>query len=176
MMQEIILAGFGGQGILSMGKFIAMAGLEEGKNVSWLPSYGPEMRGGTANCNVIVADEEVGSPIVNKATAIIVMNQPSLEKFEKYLVPGGVVILDRSLVPVMPERKDVEVYAIPATQMAYDLGNATFAGIILLGKLFEVTNVVSRENFEKALYKILPPKKHGMIPDEMAALEKGAKY
>ncbi len=175
-MQEIILAGFGGQGILSMGKFIAMAGLEEGKNVSWLPSYGPEMRGGTANCNVIVSEEEVGSPIVNKATTIIVMNQPSLEKFEKFLVPGGVVILDKSLVPVMPEREDVEVYAIPATEMAYEMGNATFAGIILLGKLIEVTGVVSRESFEKALYKILPPRKHSMIPDEMKALETGAKY
>ena len=175
-MQEIILAGFGGQGILSIGKFIAMAGLEEGKNVSWLPSYGPEMRGGTANCNVIVAEEEVGSPIVNKATTIIVMNQPSLEKFEKFLVPGGVVILDKSLVPVMPEREDVEVYAIPATEMAYEMGNATFAGIILLGKLIEVTGVVSRESFEKALYKILPPRKHSMIPDEMKALETGAKY
>ena len=175
-MQEIILAGFGGQGILSMGKFIAMAGLEEGKNVSWLPSYGPEMRGGTANCNVIVAEEEVGSPIVNKATTIIVMNQPSLEKFEKFLVPGGVVILDKSLVPVMPEREDVEVYAIPATEMAYEMGNATFAGIILLGKLIEVTGVVSRESFEKALYKILPPRKHSMIPDEMKALETGAQY
>ena len=175
-MQEIILAGFGGQGILSMGKFIAMAGLEEGKNVSWLPSYGPEMRGGTANCNVIVSEEEVGSPIVNKATTIIVMNQPSLEKFEKFLVPGGVVILDKSLVPVMPEREDVEVYAIPATEMAYEMGNATFAGIILLGKLIEVTGVVSRESFEKALYKSLPPRKHSMIPDEMKALETGAKY
>ena len=175
-MQEIILAGFGGQGILSMSKFIAMAGLEEGKNVSWLPSYGPEMRGGTANCNVIVAEEEVGSPIVNKATTIIVMNQPSLEKFEKFQVPGGVVILDKSLVPVMPEREDVEVYAIPATEMAYEMGNATFAGIILLGKLIEVTGVVSRESFEKALYKILPPRKHSMIPDEMKALETGAKY
>ena len=175
-MQEIILAGFGGQGILSMGKFIAMAGLEEGKNVSWLPSYGPEMRGGTANCNVIVSEEEVGSPIVNKATTIIVMNQPSLEKFEKFLVPGGVVILDKSLVPVMPEREDVEVYAIPATEMAYEMGNATFAGIILLGKLIEVTGVVSRESFEKALYKILPQRKHSMIPDEMKALETGAKY
>ena len=175
-MQEIILAGFGGQGILSMGKFIAMSGLEENKNVSWLPSYGPEMRGGTANCNVIVAEEEVGSPIINKATAIIVMNQPSLEKFEDYLLPGGVAILDSSLVPVMPKRTDVSVYAIPATEMAYEMGNATFAGVILLGKLIEVTGVVSKESFEKALYKILPPKRHGMIPDEMKALEAGAKY
>lgn len=106
-MQQVILAGFGGQGILSMGKFIAYSGLEEGKNVSWLPSYGPEMRGGTANCNVIVAEEEVGSPIISKATALIVMNQPSLEKFEEYVEDGGIIILDSSLVPVMPKRRDV---------------------------------------------------------------------
>lgn len=175
-MKEVILAGFGGQGILSMGKFIAMSGLEEGANVSWLPSYGPEMRGGTANCNVIVADEVIGSPIIAKADAIIVMNQPSLEKFENTLKPGGVAILDSSLVPVMPTRKDIEVYAIPATEKAYELGNKTFAGIILLGKLIETTGIVKRESFEQALYKILPPKKHGMIPEEMNALDFGAKY
>ncbi len=175
-MQQVILAGFGGQGILSMGKFIAYSGLEEGMNVSWLPSYGPEMRGGTANCNVIVADEEVGSPIISKATALIVMNQPSLEKFESYVEEGGVIILDSSLVPVMPTRKDVRVFAIPATTKAYELGNPTFAGIILLGKLIQETNIVKPENFEKALYKILPPKKHGLIPAEMEALKIGAEY
>ncbi len=175
-MQQVILAGFGGQGILSMGKFIAYSGLEEGKNVSWLPSYGPEMRGGTANCNVIVADEEVGSPIISKATALIVMNQPSLEKFEDYVEEGGVIILDSSLVPVMPKRKDVKVFAIPATTKAYELGNATFAGIILLGKLLAETKIVSPENFEKALYKILPPRKHDLIPAEMDALKFGAEF
>lgn len=175
-MKEVIMAGFGGQGILSMGKFIAMSGLEEGANVSWLPSYGPEMRGGTANCNVIVAEEVIGSPIIASADAIIVMNQPSLEKFEGALKPGGVAIIDSSLVPVMPTRKDIEVYAIPATTKAYELGNKTFAGIILLGKLIKTTGIVKRESFEQALYKILPPKKHGMIPDEMNALDFGANY
>ncbi|MBQ8164485.1 MAG: 2-oxoacid:acceptor oxidoreductase family protein [Clostridia bacterium] len=175
-MEQIILAGFGGQGILSMGKFIAYAGLEEEKNVSWLPSYGPEMRGGTANCNVIVAEEEVGSPIIGKASVLIVMNQPSLEKFEDAVEEGGIVILDSSLVPVMPKRKDLRVFAIPATTMAYELGNATFAGIILLGKLLGETKVVTEENFEKALTKILPPKKHGLIPAEMKALAMGRDY
>lgn len=175
-MQQIILAGFGGQGILSMGKFIAHAGLEEGRNVSWLPSYGPEMRGGTANCNVIVAEEEVGSPIISRATALVVMNQPSLEKFEAYVEPDGLIILDSSLVPVRPKRADVRVFAIPATEKAYEFGNATFAGIILLGKLIQETGVVTPENFEKALYKALPPKRHGMIPDEMKALAFGAQY
>ena len=175
-MQQVILAGFGGQGILSMGKFIAYSGLEEGKNVSWLPSYGPEMRGGTANCNVIVAEEEVGSPIISKATALIVMNQPSLEKFEDSVEEGGIIILDSSLVPIMPKRMDVKVFAIPATTKAYELGNATFAGIILLGKLIEETKIVAPENFEKALYKILPARKHDMIPAEMEALEFGANF
>lgn len=175
-MEQIILAGFGGQGILSMGKFIAYAGLEEGKNVSWLPSYGPEMRGGTANCNVIVAEEEVGSPIIGKASALIVMNQPSLEKFENSVEEGGIIILDSSLVPVAPKRKDVKVFEIPATTMAYELGNATFAGIILLGKLIGETKVVTEENFEKALTKILPPKKHFLIPEEMKALAMGRDY
>jgi len=176
MMEQIILAGFGGQGILSMGKFIAYAGLEEGKNVSWLPSYGPEMRGGTANCNVIVAEEEVGSPIIGKASVLIVMNQPSLEKFESVVEDGGIIIYDSSLVPVKPAREDIKAFGIPATTMAYELGNATFAGIILLGKLLGETNVVSEENFEKALTKILPPKKHFLIPEEMKALAMGRDY
>lgn len=176
MEQQIIFAGFGGQGILSMGRFIAHAGLHEGRHVSWLPSYGPEMRGGTANCNVIVSDEEVGSPIISCATALIVMNQPSLEKFENTVEPGGVIILDADLVPVEPKRKDVRVFRIPATKMAYDLGNATFAGIILLGKLIQETSVVKFESFEAALYGILKQKNHYLIPEEMKALKLGAEY
>ncbi len=176
MEQQIIFAGFGGQGILSMGRFIAHAGLHEGRHVSWLPSYGPEMRGGTANCNVIVSDEEVGSPIISSATALIVMNQPSLVKFENSVAPGGIVILDSDLVPVKPTRTDIKVFAIPATKMAYELGNATFAGIILLGKLIHETGVVSSESFEAALYGILKAKNHHLIPEEMKALALGAAY
>ncbi len=174
--QEIIIAGFGGQGILSAGSLLAYAGMLENKNVSWLPSYGPEMRGGTANCHVIISDEPVGSPILNNATTLMVMNGPSLEKFESCVVPGGMIIIDSSLVDKKSIRKDIEVYEIPATQMASDMGNLVYANIIMLGKLIEKTNIVSRENFEKALKKVLPEKKHYLIPEEMKALEAGAKF
>ena len=176
MMNQIILAGFGGQGILSMGHFIAHAGLLDGKNVSWLPSYGPEKRGGTANCHVIVGDEVVGSPIISNAYVLIAMNGPSLEKFESLVEPGGIIITDKSLVPVKPTRTDVKLYEIPATEMAYELGNATYAGVIILGKLIALTDVVSTENFEVALRSILKPSKHFMIPEEMKALQRGAEY
>ncbi len=173
---EILIAGFGGQGILSAGRILAYAGMLENKNVSWLPSYGPEMRGGTANCSVIISDEPVGSPILNSATALIVMNAPSLEKFESYVVEGGMIITDKSLVAKGPSRKDVDVYEIPATQLASDMGNSTFASIILLGKLIGKTGVVSKENFEEALKKVLPEKYHKLIPEEMKALEVGMEY
>jgi 2-oxoglutarate ferredoxin oxidoreductase subunit gamma len=174
--QEIIIAGFGGQGILSAGRLLAYAGMLENKNVSWLPSYGPEMRGGTANCHVIISDEPVGSPILNSATTLIIMNKPSLDKFEKSVLKGGRIFIDSSLVDKRPVRKDVEVYEIPATQLASEMGNLTYANIIILGKLMAVTEVVSRENFIKALKEVLPEKKHYMIPDEIKALDMGMKY
>lgn len=173
---ELIIAGFGGQGILSAGRLLAYAGMLENKNVSWLPSYGPEMRGGTANCHVIVSDELIGSPILNNATALIIMNGPSLEKFENMVTSGGLIIVDSSLVENNPGRSDVEVYKIPATQMASEMGNLTYANIILLGKLIEKTGIVSKENFEEALKKVLPEKYHYLIPEEMKALEMGMKY
>ncbi|HHW30838.1 MAG TPA: 2-oxoacid:ferredoxin oxidoreductase subunit gamma [Clostridiaceae bacterium] len=174
--EEIIIAGFGGQGILSAGRLLAFAGMLENKHVSWLPSYGPEMRGGTANCNVVISDEPIGSPILNSCTSLIVMNGPSLNKFEKYVEKGGIIITDSSLVDRVPEIEGVDVYPIPATQMANDMGNATFASIILLGKLLKVTKIASMENFELALRKVLPEKYHNLIPDEMKALKAGAEY
>jgi len=174
--EEIIIAGFGGQGILSAGRILAYAGMLEGKNVSWLPSYGPEMRGGTANCHVIISDETVGSPILNTATTLIVMNGPSLDKFEKAVVPGGIIIVDSSLVERKPLRDDVDVCQIPATMLASDMGNLTFANIILLGKFIKKTGIVTKENFAVALEHILPEKKHYLIPEEMKALEIGMNY
>lgn len=174
--QEIIIAGFGGQGILSAGRLLAYAGMLENKNVSWLPSYGPEMRGGTANCHVIISDEPVGSPILNNATTLIIMNKPSLDKFEKSVLEGGRIFIDSSLVDKRPTRKDVEVYEIPATQLASEMGNLTYANIIILGKLMAVTGIVSKENFIKALKEVLPERKHYMIPDEIKALDIGMKY
>jgi 2-oxoglutarate ferredoxin oxidoreductase subunit gamma len=174
--QEIIIAGFGGQGILSAGRLLAYAGMLENKNVSWLPSYGPEMRGGTANCHVIISDEPVGSPILNTATTLVVMNGPSLEKFEGLVEENGVIITDSSLVENKPTRKDVDIFEIPASMMASDMGNVTYANIILLGKLIEKTGIVSKENFELALKKVLPPKYHYLIPEEMKALEAGMNF
>jgi 2-oxoglutarate ferredoxin oxidoreductase subunit gamma len=174
--QEIIIAGFGGQGILSAGKLLAYAGMLENKNVSWLPSYGPEMRGGTANCNVIISDEPVGSPILNSATTLIVMNGPSLEKFESSVVEGGIIITDSSLVENKPSRTDVKLFQIPATMMASDMGNLTFANIIVLGKLLASTKIISKESFIEALKRVLPKKKHYLIPEEEKALEAGFNY
>lgn len=140
--QEIIFAGFGGQGILSMAKFLAYAGMDKDLNVSWLPSYGPEMRGGTCNCSVILTDENIGSPIVYEASAVVVMNRPSLDKFEKAIVPGGLLIMDSDLVNREPQRKDIDVIKIPAQTEAEKIGSKTIANMILLGALVEKTKIV----------------------------------
>lgn len=173
---ELIIAGFGGQGILSAGRLLAYAGMLEGKYVSWLPSYGPEMRGGTANCAVVISEEPVGSPILDTANVLVVMNGPSLEKFEKIVEPNGLIISDSSLVDAKPKRTDVDFAGVPASKLASDMGNLTYANIIILGKLLEKTGIVSRESFELALKKVLPAKKHYMIPEEMKALELGCNY
>lgn len=173
---EIILSGFGGQGIQAAGKLIAYAAMLENKYVSFLPSYGAEMRGGTSNCHVIISDDPVGSPIINNATVLLAMNRPSLDKFENWVVPGGMVLLDSSLVNRGLERTDVKAFEIPATQIASDMGNLAFANIIMLGKLLAETGAVSEECFEKGLKKVLPERKHYLIPEEMKALDLGMKY
>lgn len=173
---ELIIAGFGGQGILSAGRLLAYAGMLEGKYVSWLPSYGPEMRGGTANCSVVISDEPVGSPILDTVNALIVMNGPSLEKFERSVEKNGLIIADSSLVSAKPKRTDVDFIGVPATEMASDKGNLTYANIIILGKLLAKTGIISKESFEAALKKVLPAKKHYMIPEEMEALAAGHDY
>lgn len=169
--QEMIFAGFGGQGILSMGKFVAYAGMDENMSVSWLPSYGPEMRGGTANCSVILTDDSIGSPIVTDPTTVVVMNRPSLDKFENTLVPGGVLIMDSDLITREPERKDIEVIKIPAQTVAAEVGSTKIANMILLGALIEKTKIVPMEALLKAL------KDHGkekFYELNKNALEKGA--
>jgi 2-oxoglutarate ferredoxin oxidoreductase subunit gamma len=173
---DMIFSGFGGQGIQSAGMLIAYAGMLENKFVSFLPSYGPEMRGGTSNCHVIVSNEEIGSPILNSATALMAMNRPSLDKFENSIVPGGIILVDSSLVNRSPVRKDVKVFEIPASNIASEMGNLTYANIIMLGRLIAETGVVSSDFFEKALKKVLPEKRHYMIPEEMKALDIGMKY
>lgn len=171
--QEVIFAGFGGQGILSMGKFLAYAGMDANKNVSWLPSYGPEMRGGTANCSVIVTDDQVGSPIVTKPTSVVVMNRPSLDKFEKTLVKGGLLIIDSNLVDREIERTDIEVIRIPAQDEAAKVGSGQIANMVLLGALVAKTQIVSMDELLEAL------KAHGkekFFEINKKALEIGASY
>ena len=173
MQEGILIAGFGGQGVLSTGQLLAYAGMLEGRNVSWIPSYGPEMRGGTANCGVTIADEAISSPVVSEPTVLIAMNRPSLEKFEKVVVPGGIIFVNSSLIDVKSTREDVRVYYIPANNMAEELGNAKVANNIILGALIELTGVVSVDAVEESLRKVLPPHHHKLIPINRKALETG---
>lgn len=170
---SLIISGFGGQGVLSAGKLVATAGLMEDKEVSWIPSYGPEMRGGTANCCVVISDESIGSPLVNRCDALIALNQPSLEKFESYVKPDGIIIVDSTLVNRASERKDIRFITIPASEIASDMQNMTFAGIILLGALSYASGCFQRESFEEALKNVLPEKHQHLIPKEMEAFDKG---
>jgi 2-oxoglutarate ferredoxin oxidoreductase subunit gamma len=173
---RIIIAGFGGQGILSAGRLLAYSGMLENKNVSWLPSYGPEMRGGTANCHVIISDKEIGSPILNDTDVLIAMNKPSLNKFLNSVVESGLVIVDGSLVNTGCPRGDIGYYSVPASGIAEEIGNMTYANIVLLGKLAGLTGIIEQSSFEKALYDMLPLKYHHMIPDEINAFQRGVDY
>lgn len=175
--QKICCAGFGGQGVLSMGKLLAYAGMLEGKEVSWCPSYGPEMRGGTANCAIVVSDEPVGSPVITAgATASIVMNLPSFNKFVDIVGAGGNVILNSSLIDKKVERTDIHAYYVPANDMAKELGNPKLANIILLGALIEVDNTVSVDACLNAFTKVFGESKAKFIPINKEALAKGAEY
>lgn len=172
--QQVICAGFGGQGVMSMGQLLTYAGMIEDKNVSWLPSYGPEMRGGTANCSVIVSEKPVGSPIVTHATSAIVMNLPSLLKFEKDLVEGGILLINSSLIERKASRNDVKAYYVPANEIANEIGNAKVANMVMLGAFLELTKVVSVDSIIAALKKVFGPAKEHLIPMNKEALEKGA--
>lgn len=173
---EILIAGFGGQGILFAGKFLAYKGLLEETQVSWLPSYGPEMRGGTANCNVILSDEPVGSPIITDPGVLIAMNLPSLQKYVDTVVPGGQIYIDSSLIDAKVERSDVEVFYIPATQMAKEAGFATLANMIIVGHLLENHPELSFEGAAEVVEKLVPPKKAALKELNMKALSLGKDY
>ena len=173
---SIILAGFGGQGILSAGKIVATAALLEDREVSWFPSYGPEMRGGTANCSVVISDQPIGSPVINDADVLIALNGPSLEKFSRQVKTGGLIIVDSALVKNLPERTDVRFFPIPASTLASELDNMTFAAIILLGCLGRQSDCFSRESFEKALHDALPQRHHHLIPAEMSVFDQGGNF
>ena len=170
---QILIAGFGGQGVLFAGKFLAYKGLVQNKNVSWLPSYGPEMRGGTANCSVVLSDMPVGSPIITAPDVLVAMNLPSLQKFVDTVVPGGKIFVDSTLIDAKVERTDVEVFYIPATQMAKDAGFATLANMILMGKVIKETQAVRFDNNLETLQSFIPAKKAKLIDINCQALQAG---
>ena len=170
---EIIIAGFGGQGLLFAGKVLAHAGLLEGRELSWLPSYGPEMRGGTANCNVILSDSPVGSPIVQHPNVLVVMNTPSLEKYENTVAPGGKIFVDSTLIDKKVSRTDVDVYYIPATQMAKEMELGNLANMILLGTVIRETACIREETLEEALKHVIPARKMDLFDANMAAIQAG---
>lgn len=173
MKAEIIIAGFGGQGVLSMGKILAYSGLMEKKEVTWMPAYGPEQRGGTANVTVIVSEERISSPILSHYDVAIVLNQPSLDKFESKVKPGGILIYDGFGIIKPPTRKDINVYRIDAMDKAAELKNSKVFNMIVLGGLLKVCPIVSTDGLNKALYKTLPERHHGLIPLNMEAVEAG---
>lgn len=170
---NIIIAGFGGQGILFTGKVVAYAGLIDNKEVSWLPSYGPEMRGGTANCSVCLSDAPIGSPLVTEPDVLVAMNGPSFDKFIDTVAPGGTVIIDSTLVDRKCERSDVKMFALPATQLSNDEDLASLANMILLGKLLRETSFASMEAVSQSLKKCVPSSKAHLLAPNMRAIELG---
>lgn len=170
---EILFAGFGGQGILFSGKVAAYSGLVAEKFVSWLPSYGPEMRGGTANCHVIVSDMPVGSPIIVNPTDLVVMNKPSFDKFENDVVSGGNIFIDSALIDRECTRDDVNVFKVPATKMANDMGMTKLANMIMFGKLLKETGFVDFETVKQGLAKSVPPTKQQLFDTNLKAIEAG---
>lgn len=173
MTDEIIIAGFGGQGVLSMGKILAYSAMMEGKEVSWMPAYGPEQRGGTANVTVIVSDEPVSSPILSSYDIAIVLNQPSLEKFEPKVKPGGAIIYDGYGISVPPSRKDINIYRVDAMDVAAEMNLIKTFNMIVLGGLLKIRPVVTIESVLAALRKTLPERHHHLIPQNEEAIKKG---
>ena len=171
---QILIAGFGGQGVLFTGKMLAYKGMYEGKEVSWLPSYGPEMRGGTANCSVILSDTPVGSPIVSNPDILLVMNLPSLDKYESTVAPGGMIFVDSSLIERKVERDDVKVFYIPATKLAGENGMPTLANMIIVGKILKELGENDVNSINAALAKVISAKRADMADVNRKAMEIGA--
>lgn len=167
---KLIIAGFGGQGVMLIGQMIAYAGMFEGKEVTWMPAYGPEMRGGTANCTVIVSDKRISSPIVSEATAVVVMNPPSLTKFEPMVKTGGQLFVNTSLIKLKPTRDDIEILNIDANEIAVTLQNDKVSNMVVLGAIARKTGVVSLSSIEKVMEKQFTGKKAALIPINVKAL------
>jgi 2-oxoglutarate ferredoxin oxidoreductase subunit gamma len=176
MQTEVIFSGFGGQGALFAGQVLAFAAMDAGHDVTWMPSYGPEMRGGTANCTVVIADEEIGSPTIKNPTAAVVMNLPSLDKFEPRIVPGGVLIVNSSLVNRDPVRTDITWVMIPAQEIAETIGPRRLLNMVLLGALIEKLPIMTLDELKTALDHHLPERHKKLLPNNLAALERGAAF
>jgi 2-oxoglutarate ferredoxin oxidoreductase subunit gamma len=174
MQEEIIVSGFGGQGSLFAGQLLAYAAMDQNLHVTWIPSYGPEMRGGKARCTIVVSDQEIGAPLVRRPSAAIVLNIPSMEAFEPAVKGGGVLVVNSSMVPDKSEREDIQVIYVPASDMATDLGNVRMANVICLGALIKATRVVSLEAIEQALDDHLPERHRQLLTLNKEALRKGA--
>ena len=173
---QFLFSGFGGQGILFAGKFLAYKGLMDGKQVSWLPSYGPEMRGGTASCGVIVSDEPVGSPIVATPDVLVAMNLPSLDKYESTVAPGGMIFADSTLIERKVTRDDVKVFYVPATKLANDNGTPTLANMVLMGKILQELGDFGEDSLRAALGKVISAKRADMLEVNLHAMQIGADY
>jgi 2-oxoglutarate ferredoxin oxidoreductase subunit gamma len=176
MQTEIVFSGFGGQGVLFAGQILAFAGMDSGREVTWMPSYGPEMRGGTANCTVIIADEEIGSPLVRHPQAVVVMNLPSLDKYESTLPEGGVLIINGSLVNRDTTRTDIIHVTVPANEIAEKIGNKRLTNMVLLGALLEKMHVLPMSAIDDALKNHLPERHRKLLPANLEALKWGADY
>jgi len=176
MQQEVIIAGFGGQGVLFAGQLLSYTALDEGKEVTWIPSYGPEMRGGTANCTVVISDEEIGSPLVNHPTAVIAMNLPSLEKFEGLVEEGGVIVVNASMVNRGVERDDIKVVSVPANEIASEIGSERAVNMVMIGALIGNLDLLSLEAVDAALESHLPERHKKYLPANKEALRRGAEY
>jgi len=173
MTEEIIIAGFGGQGVLSMGKILAYSGVMQNQEVSWMPSYGPEMRGGTANVTVIISDERISSPILNKFDTAIILNQQSLDKFENSVKPGGVLLYDNNGITRPPSRTDINIYLVEASLESTKMKSAKTMNMVVLGAYLQINPIVKMENVIKGLKQSLPERHHGLIPLNEAAINKG---
>ncbi len=173
MTEEIIIAGFGGQGVLSMGKILAYSGIMQDQEVSWMPSYGPEMRGGTANVTVIISDARISSPVLNAFDSAIVLNQQSMDKFESLVKPGGTLIYDPNGITHHPTRKDINIYQIEGARLAAEGGNPKIFNTIILGAFLKVKPIINLDNLEKGLKKSLPARHHNLIPMNIEAVQTG---
>ncbi len=176
MHEELIMAGFGGQGVMLLGKFFSEAAMEEGKEVSWLPSYGPEMRGGTANCHVIISDEPIASPIITESSIVIALNRPSLEKFEKTLKKDGILFMNSSIIDIEPTRKDIKVYKVPLNEIANRLGSQKIINMIMAGAIIQVTKIVSPETMKRVFEENLTGTKAKFIDLNIKSMNEGIDY